>query len=161
MNKRLYNQTVTVYTPYRKPSPNTDCTMIRAVVHNCHWEENSILVFRATGVTQTANVEITFPRGRDGDIPIQIIPEEWGKLPPDADILQQYYAFALTGATDTFWTQPRVFRGDLELTFAWGTSAAITTAINNAAIQHGLKTIRDVNYNWFGSRKLNHVIVRT
>lgn len=161
MNNRLYNQTVTVYCPMRDTTASNSVTFVRVVVPGCHWEENSILVFRNTGTVQTANFEVIFPRGKDDEIPRQITPEEWARLPVDnIDFLEQHYALSLSATLDAIWTTPRVFRGVLDHRFGWGASSAMTTQMNTVAAQYGIKTIKDVNYNWFGDRKLHHIAVR-
>jgi len=152
-----YQDTVTLYVPFRQ-GLTTNHTFVRVLVEGCHWEENSIQVYRQTGSNVVANFEIILPR-RDSD-PKQILPSEWAALPHDFEILEKHYALALTAVVDAIWTQPRVFRGTLETRFGWATSAATTTAMNNLAREHGLVTLRDINYNWYGNRRLHHIVVR-
>jgi len=149
------NETVTLYVPFRQ---STNYTFIRVVVPGCHWEENSIQVLRQTGSTVTSNFEIVFPRGDD---PKQILPSEWAALPwDDIEVLEKHYALALVGVVDAIWQTPRAYRGILETRFGWNTSSATTTAMNNLAREHGLVTLRDINYNWYGNRRLHHIVVR-
>ena len=145
-----YNQTVTLYVPFRQ---GTNHTFIRVEVDGCHWEENSIQVFRQTGSTVTANSEIILPRTDK-----QLLPADWVRLPIEE--LENYYALSLAGFFDAIWTAPRVFRGVLDTRFGMNTSTATTTAMNNLAREHGLITLRDVNYQWYGHRRLHHIVVR-
>ena len=148
-----YNDTVTLYVPFRR---GNEYTFVRVVVPGCHWEENSIQVFRQTGNTVASNFEIIFPR-RDSD-PKQILSSEWAALPNEE--LENHYALALVGVVDVIWQTPRAYRGILDTRFGWNTSTATSTAMNNLAREHGLVTLRDVNYNWYGNRRLHHIVVR-
>jgi len=159
-NERLFNQTVTLYVPFRQ-GLTTNHTYIRVVVPGCHWEENSIQVFRQTGSTVTSNVEIILPRGDDEAIPKQILPSEWARLPfDDIEYMEQFYALALTAVVDVIWQAPRIFRGVLDTRFGWNTAAATTTAMNNLTREFGIITMRDINYQWYGNRRLHHIAVR-
>ena len=162
-NPRLYNQTVTVYVPLRDRTASNSVTYVRVVVPGCHWEENSIAITRMTGALVTSNVEIYLPRGKDDAVPKQITPDEWAQLSVnniDIANIEKYYALALTGVVDAIWIQPRLFRGILDYRFGWGTSTVISTEMNNLARDYGLITLRDINYNWYGDRKLHHIVVR-
>ena len=155
---RLYNETVTLYLPFHQPG-TTKYTFIRVVVPGCHWEENSIQVFRMTGTLATSNVEIVLPR--TDEKPKQILASEWARLPwDDIEYMEQFYALSLVGYIDAIWAAPRIYRGIIDTRFGWNTSTATTTAMNNLAREHGIITIRDINYQWYGNRRLHHIVVR-
>ena len=159
-NQKQFNQTVTLYIPFRQGLTN-NFTFVRVVVPGCHLEENSIQVFRQTGSIVTENFEIILPRGKDDNIPKQLLPADWSALPgQEIELLEKYYALALNGVTDVFWQSPRVYRGVLDTRFGWNTSSATITAMNALVREHGLVILRDVNYNWYGHRRLHHIAVR-
>lgn len=161
MNKHLFNETVTVYT-YVKNAAGLE-TMIRTVVPNCHWEENSVAVAIRTGVQIANNVNLVIMRERDNQYPKQLRPEQWLELPTDDPAyLEQFYSFALQS---TFAQTNRVYRGILDHRFTWATTTAadrVAIQLNNFITKYpAARVIKDVNWNWYSRRNLHHVEVRT
>jgi hypothetical protein len=122
------------------------------------------MVYRQTGNTVTNQINVIFPRyNKDGqENPVQLRNVEFNLLPvDDLSIFRDNYSVFI-GTTQTILVCGEI---DLDYSGGWVTTAVLTTWENQNfttganRVAEGRRPA-DVNFNWFGDKRLHHIIAR-